>query len=245
MELFESAILALRSFLDGFDRKKSWTANPFPSWPCGGQKSIVMKEGLGLELGCPDLESVACLMWTENLAKVADGRITLVGPDFPESIDQSLPFGKVVLAGVEGFTDENAYSRHRAMDLIRYDLDLEGFMIRAVSQYMKEWCRISRKAIKQGFSARILASSLLGLFRREPYVKSVEVIIMTSSASDVMHLKEVIEPAGKIVAAMNRMYTETDYDCEKCDYRDVCDDAAELKRMREHLKKTAARGVHG
>ena len=156
MELFENTITSLRDFLESFPYKRVWTEVSLPAWPRGGQRNIVMKEDLGLELGSPDKESVACLIWTENLARISDGRITLVGPDFPESMDQSLPFGKAVLVGVEGFTEDNAYERHRAMDLDRYDLDLEGFMIRAVSQYMKEWCRISRKAIKQGFSARIL-----------------------------------------------------------------------------------------
>ncbi len=136
---------------------------------------------MGLELGSPGKESVSCLLWTENLATVADGRITLVGPDFPESAGKSLPFGKVVLVGVEGFTEDNAYDRHKELDFLRYDLDLKGFMMRAVSQYMREWCRISSEALLKGFSARILGSALMALFRKKPYVKAVEVIFLTSS----------------------------------------------------------------
>ena len=76
---------------------------------------------------------------------------------------KSLPFGKVVLLGVEGFTEDNAYDRHKELDFLRYDLDLKGFMMRAVSQYMREWCRISREALSQGFSAL-----LPGIFAHDP-----------------------------------------------------------------------------
>ena len=245
MELFENTITSLRDFLESFPYKRVWTEVSLPAWPRGGQRNIVMKEDLGLELGSPDKESVACLIWTENLARISDGRITLVGPDFPESMDQSLPFGKAVLVGVEGFTEDNAYERHRAMDLARYDLDLEGFMIRAVTQYMKEWCRISRNALLKGFSSRILASSLMDLLRREPYVRSVEVVFITSSTGDVQELRGLLNPAGKIVAAMNKMAFETDFDCDDCEYQDVCADATELKRMHDRLRETQARGVHG
>ena len=245
MELFEDTIRSLRVLLDRFPHKRAWTENPLPSWSQGGQRGIVMKEDLGLELGSPDKESVACLIWTEDLTKIADGRLTLVGPDFPESIDKSLPFGKVVLVGVEGFTEENAYPRQRAMDLIRFDLDLKGFMIRAVSQYMKEWCRISRKALMEGFSSLILASSLMGLIRKEPYVRSVEVVFITSSTSDVLQLKELVDPACKIIAAMNKMASDMDLDCNDCEYQDVCADSTELKRMHNRLKENTARGAHG
>ena len=86
---------------------------------------------------------MSCLLWTDDLAAIEDGRITLVGPDFPESQGKSLPFGKVVLAAVDGFTEDNAYDRHKDLDFLRYSIDLKGFMMRSVSQYMREWCRIS------------------------------------------------------------------------------------------------------
>ena len=118
-------------------------------WPPGGGRNIVLKEDMGLELGSPEMDSVSCLLWTGDHSRITDGRITLVGPDFPECMGKSLAFGKVVLAGVEGFDEDNAYDRHKDMDFLRYELDLKGFMMRAVSQYMREWCRISRDALSR------------------------------------------------------------------------------------------------
>ncbi|MGD0209469.1 MAG: hypothetical protein ABSC14_00650 [Desulfomonilia bacterium] len=245
MELFEKIITSLHSFLDEQPHKRSWPADDKKPWPGGHGMNIVLKEHMGLELGSPERESVSCLLWTENLPCIADGRITLVGPDFPESMGDSLPFGKVVMAGVEGFSEDNAYDRHKEMDFLRYDLDLKGFMMRAVSQYMREWCRIGRDVLLQGFSAQVLGSALMSLFKDLPYVKAVEVIFFTSSTDDVSRIKEITAPAEKIIAAMNKMASEMDFECESCDYQDVCDEAEGLKGMRDKLLGKTKRALHG
>jgi CO dehydrogenase/acetyl-CoA synthase beta subunit len=244
MELFTDTIKAVRGFIDQAAPQRSWVADHTPPWPKGGPRNIVLKEDLGLELGSPEKESVSCLLWTEDLARVTDGRIILVGPDFPETLGRSLPFGKVVLVGVDGFNEDNAYDRHKDMDFLRYNLDLKGFMLRAVSQFMREWCRISTAALRDGFSARILGSALMALFRCQPFVRAVEIIYITSSTGDVGRIKEITSPAERIVAAMNKMAGEMDFECETCDYQAVCDDAAELKAMRDKLMQKKREATH-
>jgi CO dehydrogenase/acetyl-CoA synthase beta subunit len=245
MELFENIISSLRGFVDGHPDRRSWPADHEKPWPVGGSRNIVLKEDMGLELGSPGTESLSCLLWTEKLECVADRRITLIGPDFPESTGRSLPFGKVVLAGVEGFDGDNTYDRHKELDFLRYDLDLKGFMMRAVSQYMREWCRISRDALYDGLSAKGLGSSLIGLFNKVPYVRAVEIILVTSSVSDVSSLREITAPAEKIIAAMNKMAAEMDFECGTCDYQGVCDEAEGLKSMRNRLKENSSRNEVG
>jgi CO dehydrogenase/acetyl-CoA synthase beta subunit len=245
MELFEGIIPSVHSFLAEKAQSCVWSSGPSLPWPAGGNSNIVLKEDLGLELGNPEMESVSCLLWTENPSLIEDGRITLVGPDFFESAGKSLPFGKVVLVGVEGFDEDNVYERHKDLDFLRYDLDLKGFMMRAVSQYMREWCRISREALSGGFSARHLGSSLITLLAQKPYVKSVEVIFVTSSTEDVARLKEITANSEKIIAAMNKMAGEFEYDCASCDYQEVCDEADGLKGMRDRLMNKTKEASHG
>ncbi len=244
MELFTDIIRRVRDFVEAMPEKRCWSGPPLPSWPAGGRRGIVMKEDLGIELGSPDVESVSSLLWTGDPRQVADGRITLIGPDFTETRKRALPFGKVVLAGVEGFTEENTYERHRDMDLLRYDLDLKGFMIRAVPQYQKEWCRVSAEAIRSGFSARDLASSVMHLFGDRDYVRSIEVVVVTSSPADVRALRDIVGPAARIVAAMDKMAVEIDADCESCEYQDVCSDADQLKAMRRSMQHKNREAMH-
>jgi CO dehydrogenase/acetyl-CoA synthase beta subunit len=245
MELFTETIAAVRSFVQQTAHKKTWIANQTLIWPKGGARNIVLKEDLGLELGSPEKESISCLLWTEHLACIDDGRITLIGPDFPQSVGLNLPFGKVVLVGVAGFNEDNAYDRHKEMDFLRYNLDLAGFMLRAVSQFMREWCRISNSALKNGFDARTLGSALMAQFRALPYVKSVEILYITSSKDDVVRLKEITTKAEQIIAAMNKMAGELSFECDTCDYQAVCNDAAELKAMRDKLMQKKKESIHG
>jgi CO dehydrogenase/acetyl-CoA synthase beta subunit len=245
MELFDTTIRSVRTFVNGLEGRKTWIADSSKTWQTGGNRNIVLNEDMGLELGSPECESLSSLLWTADLSAVSDNRITLVGPDFPESEGKSLPFAKVMLVGVKDFTEENTYERYRAMELIRYGLDLKGFMLRAVSQYGKEWCRISREAIRGGFSSAILGSHLLRMFREKDYVKAGEIIFITSTTTDVRLMRDITAPAAKVIAAMNKMASEMDFDCDDCEYQDVCDDATELKRMRDRLMDKTARGKHG
>jgi CO dehydrogenase/acetyl-CoA synthase beta subunit len=244
MELFGKIIPPLLSFVENQPRRRTWRDTDARAWPRGGPRSLVLKEDTGLELGNPEKDSLSCLLWTGDLSMVSDGRITLVGPDFPESAGGSLPFGKVVLAGVEGFDADNAYDRHKELDFLRYDLDLEGFMMRAVSQYLREWCRISRNALGQGFSARVMGSALMALFRGVPYVKAVEVIMFTTDKADVETLREITSPVEKLVGAMNKMAADMDFECGDCEYQDVCDEADGLRSMRDRLREKQE-SMHG
>lgn len=237
MELFTDTIKSVRSFVAQSSPINYWKADASCSWPAGGSRNIVLKDDTGLELGSPEKDSVSCLLWTQDQSLVEDGRIALIGRDFAQCTGESLPFGKVVIACVHGFNEDNAYERHKDMDFLRYDLDLKGFMLRAVSQFMREWCRISKEAIRNGFSARILGSALIKLFRSQSFVKSVEIIYLTSSTSDIGSLKQITTPAEMIIAAMNKMAGEMDFECDSCDYRTVCDDATQLKSMRDSLMK--------
>jgi CO dehydrogenase/acetyl-CoA synthase beta subunit len=245
MELFKETIAQVRDFVARTGPRRPWDVDITNVWPKGGGRNIVLKEDLGLELGSPEMDSVSCLLWTHDLPLVEDGRITLIGDDFPDKTGSSLPFGKVVIAGVEGFSEDNAYDRHKEMDFLRYNLDLKGFMLRAVSQFMREWCRISKEALRANFNAQVLGSALIGLFRTQPFVKTVEIIYCTSSTADVSRLKEITSPAEKIIAAMNKMAGEMDFECETCDYQAVCDDATQLKSMRDSLMKKSKEAGHG
>jgi CO dehydrogenase/acetyl-CoA synthase beta subunit len=245
MELFTDTIKSVRSFVAQSSPLNYWNADISCSWPAGGSRNIVLKDDTGLELGSPERDSVSCLLWTQDQSLVEDGRITLIGRDFAQCTGESLPFGKIVIACVHGFNEDNAYERHKDMDFLRYDLDLKGFMLRAVSQFMREWCRISKEALQNSFSSRILGSALMQLFRAQPFVKSVEVIYLTSSTEDIGRLKEITAPAEMIIAAMNKMAGEMDFECESCDYRTVCDDATQLKSMRDSLMKKSGETARG
>ena len=238
MELVEKTIRDFRSFLDDLPGKK--IDLPVKPWPAGGPRNIVLSDDVGVELGNPQDTSLACVLWSSDIKAINDGAFTLVGPDLAESAGKTLPFGKVVLVGVEGFNEDNIYERCMELDHLRYGIDLDGFMLRAVSQHQREWCRISRAALKRGFSAGHLAAVLMKMLKNISYVRSAEIVFLTSSAADIKKLREIVNPAVRLIAAMDKMAGEMDFDCDTCEYDDVCDEAEGLRGMRERAMKKAA-----
>jgi CO dehydrogenase/acetyl-CoA synthase beta subunit len=245
MKLFEDVIRDLRIWMDGMKASPHGYAEHAVGrmpWPEGDRGNIVMQSDTAIELGNPRDESVSFLVWTPQAELVRDGVTAMIGPDVSSFSGASLPFGKVVLIGVDGFTEENCYERHREIEIARYGMNLKGYMIRAVSQYMREWSRISREAIEKGFSLRVLSSALMETYRKLAYVKSVETLFVTSSPADVRSLRPIGERAVRLISAMNKMARELSFDCDICDYTDVCSEVDALKSMRKSMKKGGANG---
>jgi CO dehydrogenase/acetyl-CoA synthase beta subunit len=204
------------------------------SWPSANGRNLLLQSDTAIELGNPADEGVALSLWTQMPGKVVDNRITLVGPDISKSAASRLPFGKIVLLEGNGFDEENAYDRYREIDLVRFDISLKGYMMRAASQYKREWSRISKEAVKNGFSFSIFGNALIAEFKKLDYINSVEVFFITSNDKDVSLLKPMAEQVNKINMAMSKMMEEMSDDCSECEYEEVCDEVAALRNMRKN-----------
>ena len=237
MELFEQTFTDIRKYIEG-KNCQSWTATQQKNlWRSGKGRNVVLADEMAVELGNPQMNSASCLIWTGKPDLVSDGKISLIGPDINEGNGKSLPFGKIVLVGVSGFDEESAYDKYKEMEAVRYSLDLKGYMIRAVSQYQREWSRISREAVQKGFSFEVLGSALREEYLKKDYIHAVEFLFVTSSAEDVGELQEITKNVGRTINALNKMLNEIDPDCDECEYNDVCDEVDELKGMRKSRKE--------
>jgi CO dehydrogenase/acetyl-CoA synthase beta subunit len=210
------------------------------SWPMDKNRNLVMAQDTAVELGNPKDASLAFLLWINDPGKLQNGRITVIGPDLPKLSGKQSSFGKIVMVAGDDFNEDNSFDRYREMELLRYDVPLKGYMMRAVSQYQREWSRVSKEAINNGFSFRILGGALMDKFLELNYVQAVETIFITSSRQDVLELTTIADEAVKIIGAMNKMATDLSFDCDTCEYNEVCDDVSELRNMHTKLKKTEA-----
>lgn len=209
-------------------------------WPFSKTRNLVLGQDTAIELGNPKDASTACLLWVNDPGKVNNGRITVVGPDIPQLQKQHISFGKVVIVGGKDFNEENSYDRYREMEHLRYDINLEGYMMRGVSQYQREWSRISKTAVNNGFSFQMLGGALIDKFSELQYVRAVETIFITSGKDDVLAMKDISDNVTKIIGAMNKMAEEMSFDCDSCEYTDVCSDVEELRSMRRSNKSKGA-----
>ncbi len=243
MKAFHSIIEEIRAFVDknkDNGQARSWSAGRGIHWPAAGRGDIVLMPDLALELGRPDNASLSFMVWTHDRQLVDDDAVTLIGPDITEAHGGNLPFGKIVLAATDDGDDDAVYERYRQMDLARFNLSLKGHMLRATSQYMREWSRISRQAVRDGFSFQILGSALIRKLMAIAGVNAVEVIIITRSARDVDTFKDAGTRVNRIIQAMHKMMNEMAPDCDSCEFQDVCGKASELEALRKTLAQKRA-----
>lgn len=243
MTLFDKHFNEIKAYLKlkhGEGKVSEFYHHEKTSWPMDKNRNLVMAQDTAVELGNPRDASLAFLLWINNPEKLQHGRITVIGPDLPQLIGKQASFGKIVIVGGDDFNEDNSFDRYRQMELLRYDIPLKGYMMRAVSQYQREWSRVSMDAIKSGFSFKILGGALIDKFVELEYVKSAEVIFVTSGRRDVIELSSIADEAIKIIGAMNKMAADLSFDCDTCEYNEVCDDVSELRSMHSKLKKEKA-----
>jgi CO dehydrogenase/acetyl-CoA synthase beta subunit len=209
-------------------------------WPMDKNRNLVMAQDTAVELGNPKDASLAFLFWLNDPEKLQNRRITIIGPDLPQLTGKQASFGKIVIIAGNDFNEDNSFDRYREMELLKYDIPLKGYMMRAVSQYQREWSRVSVDAIDNGFSFQILGGALIDKFLELEYIQAVEVIFITSDRRDVLELNSVADEALKIIGAMNKMAADLSFDCDTCEYNEVCEEVSELRFMHSKLKKEKA-----
>jgi CO dehydrogenase/acetyl-CoA synthase beta subunit len=194
--------------------------------------AIVLNEDTWLELGNPNTFSTAPALVTDNLDSVDDGAITLIGPDIPEARG-SLPFAQILLIASHELEDEG----YTKINTFQYELELKGYMIKAVPSSLTIWSRVSKESAHEGLSFEILGKAIIDSYKAKFNNPSMEIIFITSSESDVEELKDLHRKITRIISAMNKMVEEMSFDCSSCEYLDVCGDVRQLGALRERLMK--------
>jgi CO dehydrogenase/acetyl-CoA synthase beta subunit len=233
MGLFDQPLKEILSYIE--DKRGQGLARDYPFTPVlpyADSPQIILSEDTGLELGNPGLASRSLLLWDSN-GSLEDGCITLVGPDFAETTASSLPFAQVIMVGGD-FIDE--YDCYRDLRDATYGLRLRGFMTRVFPGRQSIWCRINKDALDSGFNAQILGSSLIQSLKKLDFVEHAQVLFVTSSKEAVEELSEPADKVMDIVEALIKMYEEMNFDCESCEYVDVCDSVVELRQIRDKLQ---------
>ena len=211
----------------------------------GSQDSggIILRGDTFLELGNPDAGSCAFLMWTDKPPLIQDGKITLIGPDIPESPGASLPFGQVLMVGGAGLGEEE----HALLEGNQFIADqIEGYMIKSVSQLM--WSRVSRDAAGKGFNFETLGRALMAIFKSSvPKIEAMEVIFVTSSKEDLQLLDKISEQIREISYNITKEIWKAKgydiectqlWDCESCPDSSVCDEIKEMVNVRKQNRKS-------
>jgi CO dehydrogenase/acetyl-CoA synthase beta subunit len=205
----------------------------------GANPGIIMRGDAFLELGNPAAGSCSYLLWTDDPSLIRDGRITILGPDIPESGGASLPFGQVLVLAGEGLLPKD-HERLQQVPIVGDQI--EGYMVRSAAENV--WSRVGKGVAARGFDFEMLGKSLLSLAKSGAGgITAMEILFVTSSKDAVNELSSIASDSRTVGSEIlkeswkARGYdVDCDFDCSSCGDSDVCDD---IRDVLATLKKNA------
>ncbi len=203
----------------------------------GTNSSIILKEDTHLELGHPSVGSVNAVLSTLDSSLVRNGLISLVGPDIAETDATVLPFAQIAIARCKQHIEETPFS----MDCkLHRSAQTDGYMIRSVPSLI--WARVSKSAVRSGFSLFELGTRLIkSLWQEGGNISSAELLFVTSNRADVADLEEILKDAKTKLQKLN-VFSRTDdgeyectadLDCEECPEEEVCNNIRDVIKIRK------------
>lgn len=234
MELFKEPLDHLNAYLqDAGGRKvlRQTSCDPFLAWP--EKPSLVLQEDTAVELGGAG-GSLFMILWTGQAGLIHPGRISLIGPDLAERAQAKFPFTQIIL--VKGAYQDEYETYQKLRDTV-FDTRLKGVSTRVWPDRQKVWCRVSREALGQGFNLMRYGCTLLKRLNSLPSVEAAEIIFSTEAVNEKSPLAPVAEKVQDIIEALLKMYEEMNFDCESCEYNEVCEEVAGLKEIHQRLQK--------
>jgi CO dehydrogenase/acetyl-CoA synthase beta subunit len=192
---------------------------------------------MALELGHPSAGSCAAVLATCETSLVEGGRITLVGPDVGETSEQRLCFAQITISHCEGSPEETCPTMDR---ILHASAQIEGYMLRSVPNMI--WARVSKEALRSGFSLRDLGSTLIGSLNSKcPGVIGSDIFFVTSGREDIDELNSIVNPARDKLRKIQTFgrnedgsyECDTSLDCTECPEKPVCDTIRDVIKIRK------------
>jgi CO dehydrogenase/acetyl-CoA synthase beta subunit len=247
MDIFDETIIEIKSWFRQKEQegKRRHFDIPAPiekplvsiSRPVQRKSVIVLKEDTRIELGHPSVGSCAATLVTTDSSLIQDGRVTLVGPDIPETDAKMIPFVQIAFACCKGDVKETSQKMDR---LLHQSAQHEGYMIRSVPNLI--WARVSKQAAEDGFSLLDLGHRLIkSLWHECKDISAVEILFVTTSREDVEALEKISAVAKEKLRRIlsfehgddDTYECTSDNDCEVCPEQQVCDSIRDVIKLRK------------
>lgn len=217
----------------------------------GANPGIILRGETFVEVGNPIAGSLGLTLWTDDAGLISDGRITLIGPDIPESESDSMAFAQVLVVGGSTLS---AADQGVLQQCQHVGDEVEGYMLKSTADSL--WGRVSRTAAAAGFDFETLGRAYLHLLKTAlPRATAAEVLFVTAGKAEVKSLSALAERSRATGTEMvTEVWRDQGYDvdcsldCSVCESKPVCDDIREVLAGRKadtRVRSPMARSTQG
>lgn len=236
MKLYDELILRTNALISDFTPRE-YPYNPDKTAVSGNKNELILSREAAFELGEGSLPSVSFTAITNSEALVQSDRILLFGKDLTELASDS-PFARITILrtdNIEENGEQGAYSIVKNIELKKYDVSPEGYMMRASMLSNREQVRVSKKAIKSGLSFEKIGNLFISKYKENKHVKAVMIIFVTRPDAPFSELEKLADSSTEITRALNHILSDIDMDCRACAWKPVCDEVEGIKEMHSKI----------
>ncbi len=202
----------------------------------GRKNELVMQREAAFELGEGSLPSVHYTAVTNSLELVDKDQILLYGKDLQE-LSKNSPFARITLLrtdDIEENGEQGAYSIIKNIEMKKFDVSPEGYMMRAAAMSNREQVRVAKTAVKRGLTFEQVGNLFISKYKENPHVKAVKIIFITLPNAPYESLDTLADSSVAITRALNHVIADLNMDCKHCQWKPVCDEVEGMKEM--HIK---------
>ncbi len=231
MELFNSLIRDTRALLEK-GAPKSWSYAEQGCWKDLGQSEFVLQKDAAYELGASGKGSANYVLFTSSEELVNRDQVLLYGPDLRE-IKGDVDFARIVLlrVGVLDDDDERVYRTLKDIELAKYHVYPEGYMVRISPESYREQVRVAKQALRRGVSFQAIGDSYIRAYKKDANVLNATVIFVTAPGFDYTAMRSIAKKAGDITNTLTHILEGLATDCSVCALKDICDEVEGMKEL--------------
>ncbi|NLH00527.1 MAG: carbon monoxide dehydrogenase [Clostridiales bacterium] len=238
MKIYDEIIIRTKELLSD-SKMRVFEYNPNYTAKIGKKNEMILVRDAAYEMGEGSLPSVSYVAITDNGKLVEGDRIFLFGKDLPE-IKQSSPFARIAVLLTDNILEEGeqgAYSIIKAIELKKYDVFPEGYMIRVSALSNREQVRVSRNALKNGLNFEQIGNLFISKYKENKHVKAVTMIFVTLPDAPYAELEHLADESGKITRALNHIIADFKMNCRACEWKPVCDKVEGMKELHSKMAR--------
>jgi hypothetical protein len=202
----------------------------------GKKNELIMDRDSAFELGAAALGSVNYSLFTNERELVPRDEILLYGRELYELKNDS-DFARITVIltdDIEENGEQGAYAIIKDIEMKKFEVSPEGYMMRVSALSNREQVRVSKAAVKSKLSFEQVGNLFIEKYKQNSHVLAVKVIFITLPDAPYEEMDVLATTAVNITKALNHIIADMNMDCSHCGWKPVCDEVEGLKEM--HFK---------
>lgn len=225
MNLYDEQIKTIKQMVDAGGGCKRLPADD--AWNVTDKEQLVLRSDMAYELGGSMNPAVSAMAYTTSQDIIDGDGVFLTGQDLSQ-IKGDTAYARITFirfrnSFVEEADEQKIYALIKALEYVRFNLYVEGFMMRISSSREREAVRVSRNALENGISFANVGAEFIKAYKKHPEVEAVQIHYITADTIDYMELGKSSRICGGITDSLDHIFNGLVMDCSTCGSRELCD----------------------